>query len=381
MHRPAMLDDNACWEAVLGRDRTQDGRFYFGVTTTGVYCRPSCPARRPLRENVRFYATPEAAERDGLRACLRCRPRTPGDTAEAPAPDPQAARIHALCDFIREGCKSGEPLTLAVLARRIGMSPSRLHRAFRAVVGVTPREYVESCRFAALKRELRAEGAEGSVTRAIYEAGFGSSSRVYERSDARLGMTPYDYRAGGKGLAISCVSVESPLGRLMVAATDRGLCFVQFGDTHEELLARLKEEYPAAAIQPVAEPCPQPLAGWIEALRRYLAGSEPRLDLPVAVRATAFQLKVWRYLQSIPAGEVRSYSAVAAAIGEPEAARAVARACAANPAALVIPCHRVIRASGELGGYRWGLPRKRRLLAGEDKMKAAAPVFQEAAAG
>src|SRR5436305_10236714 len=228
-----MLDERPCWEAVLTRDSRQDGRFYFGVVTTGVYCRPSCPARRPRRENVRFYEAPAAAERDGLRACLRCHPtESEGALRE---------KMTALCDFIRGAAQLGDPVTLDVLCRRAGMTPFRLQRAFRAAVGVTPRQYLQACRFEALKQNLR---SEGSVTDAIYESGFGSSSRVYEQTGERLGMTPAEYRAGGQGLAISSVSFESPLGTLMVAATDRGLCFVQFGDTTEELRARLREEYP-----------------------------------------------------------------------------------------------------------------------------------------
>lgn len=349
---PEMLDERQCWEAVLGKDKTQDGRFYFGVMTTGIFCRPSCPARQPLRKNVRFYETPAEAEHDGLRPCRRCRPLEAAD-------DSQKRRIEELCDHIRKNCDSVEPLTLEALARHAGMSPSHLQRTFRAAVGVTPRQYVEACRLETLKRGLR---TGGSVTRAIYDAGFGSSSRVYERAGTRLGMTPSEYRAGGRGLAISYAAIASPLGLLMVGATDRGLCFVQFGDSHEDLLDRLRKEYPKAALEPVEEPYSQPFAEWIEALNAHLRGEAPMLDLPVAVRASAFQQKVWSYLQSIPAGEVRSYGEVAAAIGRPTAARAVARACASNRTALVIPCHRVIRGGGELGGYRWGMERKRRLL-------------------
>lgn len=352
-----MLDERQCWEAVLTRDAREDGRFYFGVVTTGVYCRPSCPARRPRRENVRFYEAPEAAERDGLRACLRCHPtESEGALKE---------KMTALCDFIRGAAQLGDPVTLDVLCRRAGMTPFRLQRAFRAAVGVTPRQYLRACRFEALKQNLK---SVGSVTDAIYESGFGSSSRVYEQTGDRLGMTPAEYRAGGRGLAISAVSFESPLGLLLVAATDRGLCFVQFGESAEELRARLREEYPEATIEESEASSPT-LDRYVEALRKHLEGEEPRLDLPVAVRATAFEEKVWSYLQSIPYGEVRSYSAVAEAIGEPRAARAVARACAANRVAVVIPCHRVIRANGDLGGYRWGMERKRRLLEGEARQR------------
>ncbi|HEX4953924.1 MAG TPA: bifunctional DNA-binding transcriptional regulator/O6-methylguanine-DNA methyltransferase Ada [Thermoanaerobaculia bacterium] len=348
------FDADLCWQAVLSRDRSEDGHFFLGVLTTGIFCRPSCPARRPKRENVRFYPSPEAARRDGLRPCKRCRP-------EAGA-DPRATRIEELCAHIRAEAGSGEPLTLEALAERAGMSPSHFQRTFREVVGVTPRQFVEACRLEALKQGLK---AGESVTDAIYDAGFGSASRVYERTDTRLGMTPGAYRAGGKGVAISWAATDTPLGRMMIAATDRGLCFVQFGESDQALLERLRAEYPAATLEPSPEPRPAAFEGWMAALRSHLEGLEPLPELPLDVRASAFQLMVWRYLQSIPRGEVRSYSEVAQAIGRPKAARAVARACATNRAALVVPCHRVIRGDGDLGGYRWGLERKQRLLAAE----------------
>jgi len=350
----ARPDDRACWDAVLARDAAMNGRFLFGVLTTGVYCRPSCAARRPLRKNVRFYANAEAAERDGLRACKRCRPNDPTP----------AERMQALCGFIRARADSGEPLTLAVLAEQAGMSPGHLQRTFRSAIGVSPREFVESCRLETLKRGLR---AGESVTDAIYDAGFGSSSRVYERADRRLGMTPKEYRAGGKNLAITYAAVSTPVGRLLLGATDRGLCFVQFGDSDEELVEMLRREYPAAALAKMKHTEHPEFRRWIEALRAHLAGDEPLPELPLAVRASAFRLKVWRYLQSIPAGTTRSYTEVARGIGRKGAVRAVANACAANPLAVVIPCHRVIRADGELGGYRWGTDRKRRLLAREGR--------------
>jgi AraC family transcriptional regulator of adaptative response/methylated-DNA-[protein]-cysteine methyltransferase len=361
--RLSMLDEDQCWDAVLRHDRSQDGRFFTGVLTTGIYCRPSCPARRPLRRNVRFYETSAAAEAAGLRPCLRCRPLETAEGVERASRE----RFEQLCGQIRRRSESGEPWTLEALARDAGVSPSHLQRTFRAAVGVTPRQYGEACRLEALKRQLR---AGEPVTRAIYDAGFGSSSRVYERVDSRLGMTPTEYRAGGLGLAISYAAIDSPLGLLMVGATDRGLCFVQFGDSPEALAGELRREYPKAELEAVEEPYSDSFAEWIEALRRHLAGDLSRLDLPLAVRASAFQLKVWAYLQSIPYGQVRSYGEVAAALGRPTAARAVARACASNRTALAIPCHRVIRGTGELGGYRWGLERKRRLL---DRERAAAP--------
>jgi AraC family transcriptional regulator of adaptative response/methylated-DNA-[protein]-cysteine methyltransferase len=347
------LNADECWRAVQTRDASQDGRFVFGVTTTGVYCRPSCPARRALRDNVRFYESPADAERDGLRSCLRCRPL-------AVEGDPHAERIRAACRYIER--HSDGPLSLGDLARQAGLSQFHFQRVFRAAVGLTPRQYLEAARLGRFKRTLRS--APGGVTEAVYEAGYGSSSRVYERADTRLGMTPRQYQRGGHGIAITCATMDSPMGLLMMGATDRGLCFVQFGDTREGLLNALRREYPAAAIEEMRERSAD-FAAWTEALERHLAGSQPRLDLPLDIRATAFRMRVWRYLQTIPYGEVRSYREVAAGIGQPTAARAVAQACAGNPVALVIPCHRAIRGSGEPGGYRWGGERKRALLAGE----------------
>ncbi len=356
--------DEDCWQAVLRRDAAWDGRFLFGVLTTGVFCRPSCPARRPLRKNVRFYADAEAAARDGLRACKRCRP-TAVDTATA-----TTTKMRALAEHIRAHADSGESLTLAALAHQAGMSPGHLQRRFRAVVGVSPREFVEACRLDSLKRGLR---AGESVTDAIYDAGFGSSSRVYERVDSRLGMTPRQYRAGGDAVEITFAAVATPVGLLLLGATDRGLCFVQFGSDETALLVQLRQEYPQATLAPMKQ------AGrsqrlqferWIEALRRHLRSGQPLPELPLAVRASAFRLKVWRYLQSIPPGETRSYGEVAAAIGRKSAVRAVAGACAGNPLAIVVPCHRVIRADGELGGYRWGVERKRALLRREGRVAA-----------
>jgi AraC family transcriptional regulator of adaptative response/methylated-DNA-[protein]-cysteine methyltransferase len=329
-----MIDQEQCWQAVERRDGRFDGEFYFGVRTTGVYCRPSCGARLPLRKNVRFYATAAEAERDGLRPCKRCRP---GD----PERDLAAAEARDWCRRVERGERPAPP------------------RSFKRVMGITPGEYLEGVRVRRLKGALR---ESQDVTAAVYDAGFGSSSRVYERADTRLGMTPLQYRRGGQGVAITYATVESPLGLLAIGATDRGICFVQFGESEEDLSAALRREYPAARIAPMPDPHPPEFARWIEALNEHLAGTRPRLDLPLDVRATAFQMRVWNYLQSIPYGEVQSYTEVAAGIGRPSAVRAVARACASNTVALAIPCHRVIRGSGELGGYRWGLARKRALI-------------------
>lgn len=269
-------------------------------------------------------------------------------------------RVREACEFIR--AHTGEGPSLARVASHVGLSAFHFQRIFKAVMGVTPRQYAEACRLEALRAGLR---AHGSVTEAIYDAGFGSGSRVYERVDTRLGMTPGEYRQGGRGVAISCVSAASPLGRMMIGATDRGLCFVAFGDSDEELLERLRREYPAATVAQMSRPYPEPFRRWMEALADHVRGAAPREALPLDVRATAFQMKVWSYLQAIPRGSVQSYGEVAAAIGRPGAARAVAGACAANPVAMVIPCHRVIRGTGDLGGYRWGLARKRTLIDAE----------------
>lgn len=269
-------------------------------------------------------------------------------------------RLQDLCRFIE--AHRDETLTLEVLAKRAGMSPFHLQRRFKTTIGVTPKEYAEACRMRQLKASLR---TASDVTEATYEAGFGSSSRVYERADTRLGMTPRQYRRGGEKAHITYTSVTTPLGLMMIGATDRGLCFLQFGESATELAAMLAREYPAATLQPMNEPPHPQFVSWIERLRQHLAGKLPHLQLPLDIQATAFQMCVWNYLQTIPYGEVRSYGEVAAALGRPQASRAVARACATNRVALAIPCHRVIRGTGELGGYRWGLARKRTILDGE----------------
>ncbi len=263
--------------------------------------------------------------------------------------------IESICEFIRAHCD--EQLTLAMLAGRAGVSVFHFQRSFKAATGVTPKQFVESCRLARLKTKLRA----GRVTEAVYEAGFGSASRVYERT-ARLGMTPADYGAGGKGATISYASTRSPLGRMMLGATDRGLCFVQFAETDEELLGMLRREYPKAQLRAMSSGQRGLFRAWIEALDAHLRGGEAKLALPLDVRATAFQMRVWDYLRQIPRGSTRSYAEVAEGIGQPTAARAVARACATNRVAVLIPCHRVLRGTGDLSGYKWGLERKRALL-------------------
>jgi AraC family transcriptional regulator of adaptative response/methylated-DNA-[protein]-cysteine methyltransferase len=268
-----------------------------------------------------------------------------------------ADRIRAACEYVE--AHVDEPVRLEALAGAAGMSPFHFLRSFKSHVGVTPKRYVDEVRLKRLKSGLR---SAGDVAAAVYDAGYGSASRVYERADSRLGMTPAQYRRGGLGVKISYAAAETPVGLMMVGATDRGICFVQFGENSQDLLHQLHREYPNAGIAPMEDSGDPQLAAWVAALTKHLKCGGPHGDLPLDVRATAFQMRVWTYLQSIPAGELQSYGEVAQAIGKPGAARAVARACASNVCAIVIPCHRVIRGTGELGGYKWGAGRKRALI-------------------
>lgn len=342
----AMFSPRRCWRAVLARDARFDGRFVFAVRSTGIYCRPSCPSRRARRAKVLFFALPEAAEQSGFRPCRRCRPR------EGPR-SPQAELVARLCRHIE--AHSDGPLTLAELAAQAGIAPHRLLRTFQRVMGITPRQYADALRLRRLKKHLR-RGVD--VTTALYEAGYGSSSRLYERSNAQLGMTPDAYRRGGRGMRLGYAIARSPLGRLLVAATERGVSAVYLGDSDAPLVAALRKEYSNAEVRRDTNG----LSRWVRALLRHLEGRQPRLDLPLDIQATAFQRRVWEALRGIPYGATRSYSQVARSLGRPTAARAVARACATNPVSVVIPCHRVVREDGGLGGYRWGLERKRALL-------------------
>jgi AraC family transcriptional regulator of adaptative response/methylated-DNA-[protein]-cysteine methyltransferase len=334
------------WEAVAERDSKRDGEFVFAVATTGVYCRPSCPARRPQREHVTFFSRPEQAEKAGFRACLRCRPRLLSG-------NPQADSAKAVCRYIEQHLD--EPVTLELLGKTFQQSPFHLQRRFKAALGITPREYADSCRMRLLKRNLQ---AGDNVTRAMYDAGYGSSSRLYEKTSSQLGMTPDKYRRGAIAATIRYACADSPLGRMLIAATDKGVCTIQFARTDSELLEGLKREFPFATRKPDQGA----LQAWIRALLAKMTGSELNAALPLDIRATAFQRKVWTYLQSIPFGATRSYGQVAKAIGQPSASRAVARACATNPVAVAIPCHRVVREDGNISGYRWGVERKKALL-------------------
>jgi AraC family transcriptional regulator, regulatory protein of adaptative response / methylated-DNA-[protein]-cysteine methyltransferase len=334
------------WNSVVARDSAHDGEFVFAVSTTGVYCRPSCPARRPRRENVTFYSHPAQAEQAGFRACLRCRPRSVSG-------NPQSDLAKEICRYIEQHLD--EPITLKSLGTAFGQSPFHLQRRFKAVLGITPREYADSCRMRLLKRNLQ---AGNNVTRAMYDAGYGSSSRLYEKTAAHLGMTPDKYRRGAIAASIRYTCAGSPLGRMLIAATDQGVCSIQFAGSDGELLEGLKREFPFA----VRKADERGLKAWVEVLLSRMAGRELNAALPLDIRATAFQRRVWSYLQSIPFGATRSYGQVAKAIGQPSARRAVARACATNPVAVAIPCHRVVREDGGISGYRWGVERKKTLL-------------------
>jgi AraC family transcriptional regulator of adaptative response/methylated-DNA-[protein]-cysteine methyltransferase len=348
------MGETEYWDAVLRRDAGYDGKFVYGVRSTGIYCRPSCASRRPKPDRVLYFDRPADAEAAGFRACRRCHPA--GDAVE-----PSVARIEEICRYLDRNTE-GIP-TLDQLADRFGYSPYHLQRTFKRIVGVTPRRYAAERRLSRLKTALK-EGSD--VTGAIYEAGFGSSSAAYEAAAGQLGMKPSRYRGGGTEESIVYGVSPCGLGWLLVGGTAAGICAVRLGDGEAALVADLRAEFPSAAL--VRDDAA--LKPWVDDLLAYLEGREPHLALPLDVRATAFQRQVWDALQAIPYGSTRSYSELAEAIGRPDAVRAVAGACASNPAALVIPCHRVVRSDGSLGGYRWGLERKRALLAEEARHAA-----------
>jgi AraC family transcriptional regulator, regulatory protein of adaptative response / methylated-DNA-[protein]-cysteine methyltransferase len=349
------IHEDALWTAVTNRDASYAGVFYFGVRTTGVYCRPGCPSPLPNRENVVFGFSPSTFERAGFRACKRCHPDATG------APDSSVAAVVSLCRFIEE---SDEMPTLSDLAMQAGMSESALGRLFKGALGVTPREYADACRRERLRKALR-HGA--GVLDASYEAGYGSTSRVYEGANGHLGMTPGAYRNGGRGQDIAYSVVETQMGHLLVAATAKGISAVKLGDDPAALVAELRREFHGAELH---EGDAQ-LTAWTAILVDYLAGRLPWPELPYDVRATAFQRRVWEFLRAIPAGATMHYSEVAEALGQPTATRAVARACATNPVALVVPCHRIVPKGPGFAGFRWGIERKRKLLELEGSPDAA----------
>jgi AraC family transcriptional regulator, regulatory protein of adaptative response / methylated-DNA-[protein]-cysteine methyltransferase len=347
------------WQAVLARDTASDGTFVFAVSSTGVYCRPSCPARRPRRENVTFFRHPLEAESAGYRECLRCRPK-------AVSGNPRQELIKSVCRYIEQHLD--EPITLTQLSAEFRLSSFHLQRTFKAVLGITPKEYANSCRMCGFRQNLK---AGHSVTRAMHDAGYTSTSRLYARTASELGMEPSKYRRGAIATPIRYTCADSPLGRLLIAATDKGICSIKFADSDEELEQGLKQEFPFALrrrddrdLAHLAQRVVRRISG--DDIGKNGIGKNKSKDLasalPLDIQATAFQRRVWSYLQSIVFGETRSYSQVAKAIRRPTAVRAVARACATNPVAIAIPCHRVVRSNGEMGGYRWGIERKKALL-------------------
>ena len=346
---PVAPSEDAWWEAVRRRDKAFDGKFFFAVRTTGVYCRPSCASRAAKRENVSFFSSAEAAERAGYRTCKRCRPDRLG------APDPKVEAVKRACEMI---ASAEEAPKLADLAARAGMSPFHFHRVFKNVTGVTPKAYA-----AQMQARRAADGLRTAetVTEAIYDAGFNSSSRFYETAAARLGMTPTAVRRGGEGAAIRFAIGQASLGAVLVAATDKGVSAIMLGDDPDRLARELQDRFARAELvggDAEFERMVARVVGLIEAPGQ-------RLDLPLDIRGTAFQERVWQALSAIPPGKTATYTEIARAVGQPKAVRAVAQACAANPLAVAIPCHRVVRADGDLSGYRWGVERKRELIARE----------------
>ena len=348
----AAQDDDSRWKKVVARDGTSDGQFVFAVSSTGVYCRPSCPSRRPRRENVRFFRQAEEAEKAGFRACMRCRPRGAGGS-------PRQEMVKAVCRYIEQ--HPDEPILLGQLGAQFRQSPFHLQRTFKAALGITPKQYADSCRMIGFRKSLR---SGQSVTRAMHEAGYSSTSRLYERTAAELGMEPSKYRRGAIATVVRYSCADSPLGRVLIAMTEKGICSIQFAESDEELEQGLKHEFPFANRRRDDEG----LSATMRDLMRHMRGLKVPHSLPLDIQATAFQRRVWNYLQTIGFGETRSYSDVAKAIKRPTAVRAVARACATNPVAIAIPCHRVVRSNGDLGGYRWGMKRKQALLALESKV-------------
>jgi AraC family transcriptional regulator of adaptative response/methylated-DNA-[protein]-cysteine methyltransferase len=334
------------WDALARRDPGADGLFFYGVKTTGVYCVPSCPSRLPKRENVVFFASASEAERGGFRPCRRCRPRAPARN------EPHLETIVRACRRIEA---AEAPLPLAELAGMSGLSSRAFHRIFRRIVGVTPKGYAAAARMRKLERRLR-EGT--SVTQAIYDAGYGSASRVYGKGKGLLGMSPSEYRKGGEGIAVGFAIADTFLGATLVAATGRGVCAIDFGDSRDLLVARLTERFPKAELRE-GDPA---LAEWVKRTVSFIDNPRGGGALPLDIRGTAFQRRVWEEVRSIPPGETATYGDIARRIGRSDAARAVGRACASNAIAVAIPCHRVVRKDGRPGGYRWGEGGKRALL-------------------
>lgn len=342
---------NQKWSLVLARDARADGRFVYAVRSTGVFCRPSCPSRRPRRENVEFFDSPAQAQQAGYRACIRCTPLERNR---------QAQKIEAACRYIDENLDV--TLSLTAISRHVAISPFHFQRLFKRMLGISPRQYQQARRAGKFRQALL---NEGRVTDAIYEAGYSSSSRAYESIPAQLGMTPSALRRKGEGVEIRYTVQPSELGKLLIATTERGVCAVRFGEGDAALLRDLKHDFGAASISRDD----RALAPVAEQVKHLMEGSAATANIPIDIQGTAFQQLVWETLRKIPAGETRSYAEVAVSIGRPKAVRAVASACASNPVALVVPCHRVVHKNGSLSGYRWGVKRKAALLESERKHK------------
>jgi AraC family transcriptional regulator of adaptative response/methylated-DNA-[protein]-cysteine methyltransferase len=356
MNLEPVISDAQKLAAVRARDASRDGTFVYAVATTGIYCRPSCPSRQALSRNVRFFALPAAAEAAGFRPCRRCKPE------RSAMASPALRQVQQACAAIENELAAGNAAVPALgdIAARIGLGARALHRLFLRHLGVAPKAFVEARRIARLKKGLR---AGNGVADAIYAASYGSPSRVYERADAELGMTPASYAKGGAGVRLDVSFAPCALGKVLLASTERGIAAVKLGASSAALMAELKQEFPAARIFSD----PRRPDRWLQAVVAVVDGAPPDPLLPLDLRASAFSRRVWRELRRIPPGEVRTYGEIAAAVGRPKAARAVGRACASNPVAVIVPCHRVIREDGGLGGYRWGIERKERLLARESK--------------
>jgi AraC family transcriptional regulator, regulatory protein of adaptative response / methylated-DNA-[protein]-cysteine methyltransferase len=337
------------WALVESRDHQADGEFVYAVKSTGIFCRPSCPSRRPRREMIEFYDNPALAQKAGYRACLRCAP------AER---NSQLAKIESACRFIEQNLES--TVSLDQIAAHVGLSPFHFQRLFKKRLGISPRQYQQAQRSGKFKQALH---TEVRITDAIYEAGYGSSSRAYESGSDQLGMTPTAFRRNGEGMNISYTIISSPMGKLLIASTERGLCAVRFGDSDASLLRELQSDFHAANLQRRDSE----LKPAVASVKSLMAGMNISGDIPLDIQGTAFQQRVWNALRQIPRGQTRSYTEVAQSIGSPKAVRAVANACASNPVALVVPCHRVVQANGKLAGYRWGVERKAALLRKESQ--------------